>query len=66
MFKQTARSKLNFFVLIPDEERKLPQIFIFTFLCGASKVRPERITKKTSQRNVKIKNYVNFHFNSAF
>ena len=46
-------------------ENYLKSLFSHFFVVP-QKVRPERITKKTSQRNVKIKNYVNFHFNSAF
>ena len=58
-------------VSIPDEEKKLTQIFIFTLLWGASKgfmkalkafIKPFEAT----QRSVKIKNSVNFYFNINF
>ena len=47
-------------VLIPDEEEKLSLIFIFTFLCGASKGFMKALKAfikafEASQRSVKIK-----------
>ena len=59
-----SKSQLNFclalLVLIPDEEKKLSWIFIFTLLCGASKgfLKAFKAFKKpfeAPQRSVKIK-----------
>ena len=58
-------------VPIPDKEKKLTSIFIFTLLCGASKgfikvlkafIKPFEVP----QRSVKIKILVNFYFNISF
>ena len=58
-------------VPIPDKEKKLTSIFIFTLLCGASKgfikvlnafIKPFEVP----QRSVKIKILVNFYFNINF
>ena len=58
-------------VPIPDEEKKLSEIFIFTLLCGISKgfmnslkafIKPS----EAPQRSVKIKISLNFYFNTAF
>ena len=42
---------------MPDEEKKLTQIFIFTLLCGASTGFTKAFIKpfEAPQRNVKIK-----------
>ena len=58
-------------VPVPDKEKKLTSIFIFTLLCGASKgfikvlkafIKPFEVP----QRSVKIKILVNFYFNINF
>ena len=58
-------------VSIPDKEKKLTSIFIFTLLCGVSKgfikvlkafIKPFEVP----QRSVKIKILVNFYFNINF
>ena len=58
-------------VAIPDKEKKLTSIFIFTLLCGASKgfmkalkafIKPFEVP----QRSVKIKILINFYFNINF
>ena len=56
---------------IPDKEKKLTQIFIFTLLCGASKGFMKALKAfikpfEAPQRRVKIKIYVNFYFNTTF
>ena len=56
---------------IPDEERKLTEIFIFAFLFGASKgfmkvlkafIKPF----ESPRRRVKIKIKIDFYFNMTF
>ena len=58
-------------IAIPDEEKKINKIFIFTLLCGASKgfiralmafIKPFEAPK----RSVKIKIQLNFFFNRTF
>ena len=53
---------LTFTGPIPDEEKKLSQIFIFTLLCGASKGFMKAFIKpfEAAQRSVKIKIQLNF------
>ena len=62
---------LTYPVAIPDKEKKLTSIFIFTLLCGASKgfikalkafIKPFEVP----QRSVKIKILINFYFNINF
>ena len=54
-------------VLIPEEERKLTQSFIFILLCGASKdfmMALKAFMKPVeASQSVKIKIYINFYFN---
>ena len=69
-----SKSQLNcclaLLVLIPDEEKKLSWIFIFTLLCAVSKgfLKAFKAFKKpfeAPQRSVKIKK-INFYFNTTF
>ena len=69
-----SKSQLNFclalLVSIPDEEKKLSWIFIFTLLCGVSKgfLKAFKAFKKpfeAPQRSAKIKK-INFYFNTTF
>ena len=61
-------------VAIPDKEKKLTSIFIFTLLCGASKgfMKALKALKafikpfEVPQRSVKIKILINFYFNINF
>ena len=55
-------------VPIPDKDKKLSQIFIFTLLCGASKgfMKALKVPSVVPQRSVKIKIYLNFCFNTTF
>ena len=58
-------------VPIPDEERELTQIIIFTILCGPAKgffegFKALHKTFEVPQRNIKIKISVNFYFNITF
>ena len=62
---------LSFPAPIPDNEKKLTEIYIFTLLCGASKgfIKAFKAFIKpfgASQRSVKIKISVNFYFNRTF
>ena len=51
-------------IAIPDEEKKINKIFIFTLLCGAlmAFIKPFEAPK----RSVKIKIQLNFFFNRTF
>ena len=55
---------------IPDKEKKINLIFILTLLRGASKgfMKVKAFIKsfEAPKRNVKIKIYVNFYFNTTF
>ena len=58
-------------VAIPDKEKKITSIFIFTLLCGASKVFIKALKAfikpfEVPQRSVKIKILINFYFNINF
>ena len=58
-------------VPIPDQEEKLPSIFIFTLLCGVLKGFMKTLKAsiklfEAPQRSVKIKIEVNFYFNTTF
>ena len=64
-------SLLTLLAPILDEDKKLTKMFIFTFLCGATKgfmkafkafIKPF----EAPQRSVKIKILVNFYFNTTF
>ena len=55
------KKSLTLPVPIPDEDRKLTKIFIFTLLCGASKAFIKSF--EAPQRKVKMKIYINFLFN---
>ena len=49
----TLKHRLTLPVPIPDKEKKLSQIFIFTLLCGTSEGFMKAL--KATQRSVKIK-----------
>ena len=70
-----ALSQIRYLTLpvpIPDEEKKLTQTFIFTLICGASKVFMKVLRAfikpfEAPQKSVKIKNVqVSFSFNTKF
>ena len=68
-FKKVGQVTLP--VPIPDEEKNLSEIFIFTLLCGASKgfIKALKAFKKlfeAPQRSAKITISLNFHFNTTF
>ena len=53
---------------IPDEERKLTEIFIFTLLCGTSgfmKAFKAFIKPLEAPPSVKMKIQINFYFNTT-
>ena len=61
---------LTLFVMIPGEDRKLTEVFIFTLLCDASKGFMKALNAfithcKVPQGSVKIKMKVNFYFNKT-
>ena len=62
------RRILTLLVPIPDKDKKLSQIFIFTLLCGASKgfMKALKVPNVVPQRSAKIKIYLNFCFNTTF
>ena len=67
--KVTGFQPLTFSLPIPDEERSLTSIFIFTPLCGASKVFMKALKAlinffEVPQRSVKIK--IEASFNTTF
>ena len=62
--------KLTLLVLIPDKERKLTEIFIFTLLWGASKgfmkafksfIKPFDGPQRSSRKKISV----NFYFNAT-
>ena len=64
-------SVLTLPVPIPEEEKKLAEVFVFTLLCGTSKgfMNTQKALIKpfeAPQRHVKIKISAHFYFNKTF